>query len=62
LDTSKYEALCNDVRKFATIFQFLWVWNDFLAALVFLGKAPEHIVLTIKLDDLLGPRGKSGKF
>lgn len=41
------------------IFQFLWVWNDFLVALVFLGKAPEHIVLTIKLNDLLGSRGES---
>jgi alpha-glucoside transport system permease protein len=41
------------------IFQFLWVWNDFLVALVFLGKAPEHIVLTIKLNDLLGSRGSS---
>jgi alpha-glucoside transport system permease protein len=35
------------------------VWNDFLVALVFLGKAPEHIVLTIKLNDLLGSRGES---
>jgi len=41
------------------IFQFLWVWNDFLVALVFLGKGPEHIVLTIKLNDLLGSRGES---
>ena len=41
------------------IFQLLWVWNDFLVALVFLGKAPEHIVLTIKLNDLLGSRGES---
>lgn len=41
------------------IFQFLWVWNDFLVALVFLGKQPEQIVLTIKLNDLLGSRGES---
>jgi alpha-glucoside transport system permease protein len=41
------------------IFQFLWVWNDFLVALVFLGKAPDQIVLTIKLNDLLGSRGES---
>jgi alpha-glucoside transport system permease protein len=41
------------------IFQFLWVWNDFLIALVFLGKAPDQIVLTIKLNDLLGSRGES---
>lgn len=41
------------------IFQFLWVWNDFLVALVFLGKSPDNIVLTIKLNDLLGSRGES---
>ena len=41
------------------IFQFLWVWNDFLIALVFLCKAPDQIVLTIKLNDLLGSRGES---
>ena len=41
------------------IFQFLWVWNDFLIALVFLGKAPDQVVLTIKLNDLLGSRGES---
>jgi alpha-glucoside transport system permease protein len=41
------------------IFQFLWVWNDFLIALVFLGKQPDQIVLTIKLNDLLGSRGES---
>ena len=41
------------------IFQFLWVWNDFLIALVFLGKSPDNIVLTIKLNDLMGSRGES---
>ncbi|MBT0570563.1 carbohydrate ABC transporter permease [Curvibacter sp. CHRR-16] len=41
------------------IFQFLWVWNDFLVALVFLGKNPDQVVLTIKLNDLLGSRGES---
>jgi alpha-glucoside transport system permease protein len=41
------------------IFQFLWVWNDFLVALVFLGKAPDQMVLTIKLNDLMGSRGDS---
>jgi alpha-glucoside transport system permease protein len=43
----------------SAIFQFLWVWNDFLVALVFLGKGPEQIVLTIQLNDLLGSRGES---
>ncbi len=41
------------------IFQFLWVWNDFLVALIFLGKSPDQVVLTIKLNDLLGSRGES---
>lgn len=46
------------IASFA-IFQFLWVWNDFLVALVFLGKSPDQVVLTIKLNDLLGSRGES---
>ncbi len=41
------------------VFQFLWVWNDFLVALVFMGKQPDNIVLTIRLFDLLGCRGYS---
>jgi len=39
------------------IFQFLWVWNDLLVALVFLGKGEDQIVLTSKLRELLGSRG-----
>ena len=40
-----------------SIFQFLWVWNDLLVALVFLGKKDDQIVLTSKLRELLGSRG-----
>ena len=40
-----------------TILQFLWVWNDLLVALVFLGKSDEQIVLTSKIRELLGSRG-----
>ena len=40
-----------------TIFQFLWVWNDLLVALVFLGKGDDQIVLTSKMRELLGSRG-----
>ena len=40
-----------------TIFQFLWVWNDLLVALVFLGKQADQIVLTSKLRELLGSHG-----
>jgi alpha-glucoside transport system permease protein len=39
------------------IFQFLWVWNDLLVALVFLGKRPENIVMTAKIRELIGSRG-----
>ncbi|MBE0688679.1 MAG: carbohydrate ABC transporter permease [Anaerolineae bacterium] len=41
------------------IFQFLWVWNDLLVALVFLGKSPDQIVLTSKLRELLGSRAEN---
>lgn len=36
------------------IFQFLWTWNDYLVALVFLGIEPENRVLTVELADLAG--------
>jgi alpha-glucoside transport system permease protein len=39
------------------IFQFLWVWNDLLVALVFLGKQDDQIVLTSKLREMLGSLG-----
>lgn len=39
------------------IFQFLWVWNDLLIAMVFLGNNSEHLVLTGQLRELLGSRG-----
>lgn len=41
------------------IFQFLWVWNDFLIALVFLGGTPDVRVLTLALVDLNGNRGEA---
>lgn len=39
------------------IFQFIWVWNDYLISLVFLGGIPEAKVLTMKLADMIGTRG-----
>jgi alpha-glucoside transport system permease protein len=39
------------------IFQFLWVWNDMLVALVFLGQRQEVTVLTVQLAALVGSRG-----
>ncbi len=39
------------------IFQFLWVWNDFLVASVFLGTQPENVVMTVSIKEMLGTRG-----
>jgi alpha-glucoside transport system permease protein len=39
------------------IFQFLWVWNDLLIAMVFLGAGDSELVLTGRLVNLLGSRG-----
>ncbi len=36
------------------IFQFLWVWNDYLVALIFLGTQPDRSVLTVQLMNLFG--------
>lgn len=38
------------------IFQFLWVWNDLLVALIFLGAGPNEVV-TLNLNSLLGTFG-----
>lgn len=39
------------------IFQFLWVWNDLLVALVFLGGGDKS-VMTVAMAGLLGDRGQ----
>lgn len=39
------------------IFQFLWVWNDYLVALTFLGVDPSYKVVTQRLADLTGTFG-----
>lgn len=41
------------------IFQFLWVWNDLLVALVFLGTRADVAVLTTRLSELVGSRGQA---
>lgn len=41
------------------IFQFLWVWNDLLVALVFLGGEPDVRVITLALNNLNGSRGQA---
>jgi alpha-glucoside transport system permease protein len=46
------------IASFA-IFQFLWVWNDLLVALVFLGTRAEVTVVTSRLAALVGERGEA---
>ncbi len=38
------------------IFQFLWVWNDLLVALIFAGGGSETAPLTVRLAELAGTR------
>jgi alpha-glucoside transport system permease protein len=40
------------------IFQFLWTWNDYLVALIFLGGNPNARVMTMRLADITGSRGQ----
>ena len=40
------------------IFQFLWVWNDLLVALVFSGGSLQTSPLTVRLAELSGTRGQ----
>ncbi|MFC4146951.1 carbohydrate ABC transporter permease [Micromonospora mangrovi] len=39
------------------IFQFLWVWNDLLVALIFAGGGNETAPLTVRLAEMAGTRG-----
>src|SRR5207245_10966779 len=39
------------------IFQFLWVWNDLLVALIYVGGAPEAAPLTVNLANLTNSLG-----
>ena len=40
------------------IFQFLWVWNDLLVALIYLGGGSQTAPLTLKLSSLVGSYGQ----
>jgi len=39
------------------IFQFLWVWNDLLVALIFTGSSQETAPMTVRMAQLAGSRG-----
>lgn len=41
------------------IFQFMWVWNDLLVALIFLGGNPEHAPMTLAVADLVNSFGSN---
>ncbi|MBR7743096.1 carbohydrate ABC transporter permease [Phycicoccus sp. BSK3Z-2] len=41
------------------IFQFLWVWNDLLVSLVFLGGTPDVAPITVRIAELAGSRGSA---
>lgn len=45
------------IASFA-IFQFLWVWNDLLVALVFLGTGIDVALVTTRLSEMVGSRGQ----
>lgn len=40
------------------IFQFLWVWNDYLVALIFIGASPTNQLVTQRLAEIVGSRGE----
>ena len=40
------------------IFQFLWVWNDLLVAITFLGAFQDQSVMTLELARMAGGRGQ----
>jgi alpha-glucoside transport system permease protein len=39
------------------IFQFLWVWNDYLIALIVMGGSRDTMVVTMRLANMVGSRG-----
>ena len=44
------------------IFQFLWVWNDLLVALVYLGPVPQNHPLAVTLANLTTSFGGGWQF
>ena len=44
------------------IFQFLFVWNDLLVALVFLGSSPQNLPLTVGISNLVTSLGGGWEF
>jgi len=44
------------------IFQFLFVWNDLLVALVYLGSSPQNLPLTVTISNLVTSLGGGWEF
>ena len=44
------------------IFQFIWVWNDLLVALIYVGGTPEVAPLTVTLTNLVGSLGQHREY
>ncbi len=58
-DAFRYLALPLSVPSLASlaIFQFLWVWNDLLVALIYLGGTPSVAPLTVRVANLVNSLG-----
>lgn len=41
------------------IFQFMWVWNDLLVSLIYLGGNPDHAPMTLTVANLVGQYGEN---
>jgi len=45
-----------------SIFQFMWVWNDLLVALIYLGGTPEVAPMTVTISNLVNSYGGGWEF
>ena len=45
-----------------TIFQFMWVWNDLLIALIYLGGTPQVAPMTVTISNLVNSYGGGWEF
>ena len=44
------------------IFQFMWVWNDLLVALIYLGGMPQVAPMTVTISNLVNSFGAGWKY
>jgi alpha-glucoside transport system permease protein len=45
-----------------SIFQFMWVWNDLLVALIYLGGTPDVAPMTVTISNLVNSYGGGWEF